>query len=53
MSTLSRKSNQSSGNRFTQYPNAVWYASIVLAAFVILWLLRHLFGSIRVETGLR
>lgn len=54
MSTLSRNSNsQSSGSRLSQFPYAVWFAAAVLVALVVLWLLRHFFGSIRVEAGTR
>jgi hypothetical protein len=36
-----------------QYPISKWFAITVLTALGLLFLLRHLFGSIRVEVGSR
>jgi hypothetical protein len=36
-----------------QYPITKWFAITVFAALVLLLILRHLFGSIRVEVGSR
>ncbi len=37
----------------TSYPIARWFAFVLLAALVILILLRHLFGSISAQVGTR
>lgn len=37
----------------SKQPTTVAFAMVVLAALLILALLRHLFGSIRVEAGTR
>lgn len=42
---------QSPGGVFTSEPVPVVFAGVILAALIVLALLRHFFGAIRVELG--
>lgn len=49
----SRNPDSGSGTAAHQYPIARGFALVILVALGLLFLLRHLFGSIRVEAGTR
>lgn len=51
MGWLPRDPNATAGASAATYPIARWYALTVLAALLLLVVLRHLFGSVRIEGG--
>lgn len=50
---MKQNSSPAPGGTSSKYPIAYAFAGIALAALLLLALLRHFFGSIRVEAGTR
>lgn len=53
MNTRDPNSGKGNGGSLAAYPVATSFAMVVLVALLLLVLLRHLFGSVRVEVGAR
>lgn len=53
MGTSDSTQGSAGGMSVTKYPVTLTFGVLVLAALAVLVLLRHLFGTIRVEAGTR